>query len=87
LGAAADLSINLDLNGIACSTGSACSSGSIEPSHVLLALGLTSEQAFSSVRFSFSRLTTKEEIDTVLEVLPAVVAKVRQMAPQTAVTG
>jgi cysteine desulfurase len=75
------LVINLDLAGIACSTGSACASGSIEPSHVLLALGLPIEQAFSSVRFSLSRYTTRAEIDAVLEVLPGVVSRCRETAP------
>lgn len=75
------LVINLDLEGVACSTGSACASGSIEPSHVLLALGLPIEQAFSSVRFSLSRYTTREEIDTVLEILPGVVSRCRQATP------
>jgi cysteine desulfurase len=75
------LVINLDLAGVACSTGSACSSGSIEPSHVLLALGLPVEQAFSSVRFSLSRYTTRDEIDGVLEILPGVVSRCRQAAP------
>ena len=75
------LVINLDLAGIACSTGSACASGSIEPSHVLLALGLPIEQAFSSVRFSFSRYTTRDEIDAVLEVLPGIVSRCRQASP------
>jgi cysteine desulfurase len=79
------LVINLDLAGVACSTGSACASGSIEPSHVLLALGLGTDEAFSSVRFSLSRYTTREEIDTVLDLLPGVVERVRQMAPQGAV--
>lgn len=76
------LVINLDLLGVACSTGSACASGSIEPSHVLLALGLPVEQAFSSVRFSLSRYTTREEIDAVLEVLPGVVSRCREAAPR-----
>lgn len=75
------LVINLDLAGIACSTGSACASGSIEPSHVLLALGLPIEQAFSSVRFSLSRYTTRDEIDAVLEVLPGIVTRCRDAAP------
>jgi cysteine desulfurase len=75
------LVINLDLAGVACSTGSACASGSIEPSHVLLALGLPVEQAFSSVRFSLSRYTTRDEIDAVLEILPGVVSRCRQAAP------
>jgi len=75
------LVINLDLAGVACSTGSACASGSIEPSHVLLALGLPVEQAFSSVRFSLSRYTTREEIDAVLEILPGVVSRCRQGSP------
>jgi len=75
------LVINLDLAGIACSTGSACASGSIEPSHVLLALGLPIEQAFSSVRFSLSRYTTCAEIDAVLEILPGVVSRCRETAP------
>ena len=75
------LVINLDLAGVACSTGSACASGSIEPSHVLLALGLPVEQAFSSVRFSLSRYTTRDEIDEVLGVLPGVVSRCREAAP------
>jgi cysteine desulfurase len=75
------LVINLDLAGIACSTGSACSSGSIEPSHVLMALGLPMEQAFSSVRFSLSRYTTRDEIDAVLEVLPEIVSRCRATVP------
>jgi cysteine desulfurase len=72
------LVINLDLAGVACSTGSACASGSIEPSHVLLALGLPVEQAFSSVRFSLSRYTTRDEIETVLDILPEVVSRCRE---------
>jgi len=75
------LVINMDLAGVACSTGSACASGSIEPSHVLLALGLPIEQAFSSVRFSLSRYTTRDEIESVLEILPGVVSRCRQAAP------
>ena len=75
------LVINLDLAGVACSTGSACASGSIEPSHVLLALGLPVEQAFSSVRFSLSRYTTRDEIEAVLEILPGVVSRCREAAP------
>ena len=75
------LVINMDLAGVACSTGSACASGSIEPSHVLLALGLPIEQAFSSVRFSLSRYTTRDEIESVLEILPGVVSRCREAAP------
>jgi cysteine desulfurase len=75
------LVINLDLAGVACSTGSACASGSIEPSHVLLALGLPVEQAFSSVRFSLSRYTTHDEIETVLDTLPGVVSRCRESSP------
>lgn len=78
------LVINLDLAGIACSTGSACASGSIEPSHVLTALGLSAEQALSSARFSLSRYTTREEIDEVLDLLPKTVERLRQMSPQSA---
>lgn len=73
--------LNLDLEGIAASTGSACSSGSLEPSHVLLALGLPHEQAHCSLRFTLGRGNTEEEIDRVLEVLPRIVAKLRSMSP------
>jgi cysteine desulfurase len=75
------LVINLDLAGVACSTGSACASGSIEPSHVLLALGLPVEQAFSSVRFSLSRYTTRDEIEAVLNILPGIVSRCREATP------
>jgi cysteine desulfurase len=73
--------LNLDLEGICASTGSACSSGSLEPSQVLLAMGLNHVQAHGSLRFTLGRWTTEDEIDRVLEVLPRVVAKLRAMSP------
>ncbi len=71
----------LDLNGIAASSGSACTSGSLDPSHVLLAMGLTHEVAHGSVRMTLCDDTTEEDIDYVLEVLPKVAAKLRDMSP------
>ncbi len=73
--------LNLDLEGICASTGSACSSSSLEPSHVLLALGLSPELAHGSLRFTLGRENTSEDIDYVLEVLPKIVAKLRAMSP------
>jgi cysteine desulfurase len=73
--------LNLDLEGICASTGSACSSSSLEPSHVLLALGLPPEQAHGSLRFTSGRENTEEDIERVLEVLPRIVAKLRGMSP------
>ncbi|MCL0093641.1 cysteine desulfurase NifS [Dehalococcoidia bacterium] len=73
--------LNLDLEGIAASTGSACSSSSLEPSHVLLALGLPPELAHGSLRFTMGLYTTEEDIGRVLEVLPPVVARLRAMSP------
>jgi len=73
--------LNLDLEGICASTGSACSSSSLEPSHMLLALGLPPEQAHGSLRFSLGKWTTEEEIGRVLEILPPIVAKLRAMSP------
>ncbi|MEM5853101.1 MAG: cysteine desulfurase NifS [Candidatus Aenigmatarchaeota archaeon] len=71
----------LDMKGIAASTGSACSSESLEPSHVLLAIGLKPHEAHGSLRLSLGRWTKKEEIDYVLEVLPGIVAKLREISP------
>lgn len=73
--------LNLDMEGIACSTGSACSSSSLEPSHVLLAIGLSHELAHGSLRFTLGRDTTESDIDYVLEVLPRIVKKLREMSP------
>ena len=73
--------LNLDLEGICVSTGSACTSSITEPSHVLLALGLPPLQVHSSLRLSLGKWTTVEEIDRVLEVLPRIVAKLRAMSP------
>ncbi len=73
--------LNLDLEGICASTGSACSSSSLEPSHVLLAMGLSHEQAHGSLRFSLGKWTTEEEIGRTLEVLPQIVARLRAMSP------
>ena len=73
--------LNLDLEGICASTGSACSSSSLEPSHALLATGLSPEQAHGSLRLTLGKWTTEEEISRVLEVLPQIVAKLRAMSP------
>jgi cysteine desulfurase len=76
------LLIALDLQGIACSTGAACSSGSTEPSHVLLAAGLSHDDARSSLRFSLGRPTTSGEVDRAIEVTPAVVERIRALSPR-----
>jgi cysteine desulfurase len=73
--------LNLDLQGIAVSTGSACTSGSLEPSHVLLAIGVSPESAHGSLRFSLGKDTTEEEIDFVVEKLEAIVTRLRAMSP------
>lgn len=73
--------LSLDLMGIACSTGSACSSTSVEPSHVLRAIGLSVEETRGSLRFSLGRDTQEQEIDRVLEVLPRIVKRLRAMSP------
>ena len=73
--------IQLDLLGIAASSGSACSSIKLEPSQVLMAIGLKHEQAHGSLRLSLGKWTTKSEIDYVLKVLPGVVEKLRKISP------
>ena len=75
------LVIALDLQGISCSTGAACSSGAVAPSHVLTAIGLSPERARSSLRFSLGRPTTPEEIDRAIEIIPAVVERLRALSP------
>jgi cysteine desulfurase len=75
------LLLNLDLKGIAASSGSACTSGSLEPSHVLLAMGICHEIAHGSLRLTLGKSTTRQQIDYVLEVLPEIVAKLRAMSP------
>lgn len=74
------LLLALDDQGVACSSGSACTSGTLEPSHVLLACGISPSLAHGSIRFSLGRNTTKEEIDYVLQVLPSIVKKLRRIA-------
>ena len=71
----------LDINGVAASSGSACTSGSLDPSHVLLAMGLTHEVAHGSLRMTLSEFTTEQEIDYVLELLPKIVERLRAMSP------
>jgi cysteine desulfurase len=75
------LLIALDLKGLACSTGAACSSGAVEPSHVLTAIGLPPEEARASLRFSLGRHTTKKEIEFALQVVPAAAEKLRELSP------
>ena len=75
------LVIALDLKGLAVSTGAACSSGAIEPSHVLVAMGLSSEQARASIRFSLGKQTTAEDIDFALALVPETVARLRELSP------
>ena len=71
----------LDLQGVAASSGSACTSGSLDPSHVLLAIGLPHEIAHGSVRLTFSTETTEEDIDHIISVLPPIIKKLRDMSP------
>src|SRR4029077_2255791 len=80
------LVIALDLQGIACATGAACSSGAVEPSHVLLAIGLSADDARSSLRFSLGRHTTPEEIDSARSVIPAAVGRLRSLSPHSVST-
>jgi cysteine desulfurase len=75
------LLIALDLKGLACSTGAACSSGALEPSHVLTAIGLPAEEARASLRFSLGRHTTPSDIEFALSVVPAAVARLRSFSP------
>jgi len=72
------LLISLDLKGVAVATGAACSSGSLEPSHVLVALGIDRELIHGSLRFSLSEMNTAEEVDAVIELLPEVVGHLRE---------
>ena len=76
---AESLLIALDLQGIAASFGAACQSGATEPSHVLLAMGLTPVEARSSLRLSLSRFTTEDEIDRALKIIPTVVSRLRTL--------
>ena len=75
------LLLNLDMRGIAASSGSACTSGSLDPSHVLLAMGLSHEVAHGSLRLTLGKGNTVEEIDYILDVLPVIVDRLRQMSP------
>lgn len=71
----------LEMNGIFASSGSACTSGSLDPSHVLLSIGLPHEMAHGSVRFTLGRYNTQEEVDKVIEVLPPIIERLRNMSP------
>ena len=73
--------ILLDERGICCSAGSACSSGSVNPSHVLKAMGLSNDKARASLRFSVGRFTTPQDIENACEVIPAVITKLRELSP------
>ncbi len=75
------LLLMLDLKGICASSGSACTSGSLDPSHVLLAIGLPHEVAHGSLRLSFGDYNTEEDVDRILEVLPPIVERLRSMSP------
>jgi cysteine desulfurase len=73
--------LNLDIEGICASSGSACTSSSLDPSHVMLALGVPPDQARSTIRFTLGRINTDEEINRVLDVLPKIVTRLRSMSP------
>ena len=75
------LLIALDFHGVAVSTGSACSSGVVEPSHVLIAIGTPPSLRNSAIRFSLSRMNTKEDISCLLQILPPIVERIRKASP------
>jgi cysteine desulfurase len=76
--------IQLDLNGVSASSGSACTTGSLEPSHVLTAMGVPEAIARSSLRISLGKDNTMAEVDRLLDLLPATVEKLRRLAPLAA---
>ena len=73
--------LNLDMKGVAASTGSACSSTSLEPSHVLMAIGLKPEEAHGSLRLTLGLGNTQEDVDYVVSTLPDIVNKLRMISP------
>jgi cysteine desulfurase len=73
--------LNLDLQGVCASTGSACTSGTLEPSHVLTAMGVASDIAQGSIRFSLGEENTDEEVDYCINILPEIVKRLRAMSP------
>ncbi|HEV8491629.1 MAG TPA: cysteine desulfurase NifS, partial [Candidatus Angelobacter sp.] len=75
------LVIALDLKGLAVSSGAACSSGAIEPSHVLLAMALLHQRARASIRISLGKQTTNDDIDFAIRVIPETVARLREISP------
>jgi cysteine desulfurase len=75
------LVIALDLKGLAVSTGAACSSGAIEPSHVLMAMGMPAERARGSIRFSLGKMNTAEDVEFALAVVPETVGRLREISP------
>jgi len=75
------LVIALDLKGLAVSTGAACSSGAIEPSHVLVAMGLRPDRAKASIRFSLGKQNTAEDVDFAMDLIPETVARLRELSP------
>jgi len=77
------LILSLDMEGVACSSGSACTSKTLEPSHVLLAIGLKHEEAHGSLLFTLGRQNTKEDVEHVIRVLPAIVKRLRMISPLT----
>ena len=79
--------IALDLKGVAVSGGSACHSGSTEPSHVLMAMGLSRNAARASLRFSLLKTATDEDVDHVLRVVPEAVSHLRALAPEAVASG
>ena len=76
--------LKLDQEGVCCSLGSSCTTGAVQPSHVLRAMHLSNERARSSIRFSFGRYNTEAELDQVLEIIPRIVRKLRQLSPAPA---
>ena len=71
----------MDMQGVAASSGSACTSGSLDPSHVLMGIGLSHEIAHGSLRMTLGDMTTEEDVDYVLEVLPPIIQRLREMSP------